>query len=229
MRGKLIVIEGTDCSGKETQSKKLVERLNNEGQKAVRFTFPNYDSPTGKIVGGPFLGKEEIMESFFPEKAPNVNGKVSSLYYAADRFYNMPLIEEKLNEGYSVIVDRYTQSNMAFQGCKISSLAERREMYHFIDTLEFELLHLPRPDAVFLLYMPLEAAKILKKNRVNLDDNEKDDSYLKQAEDAYLELAELYGYNIIECTDKDKILSIEEIHEKVYEEFSKIAEKRKVR
>ena len=54
--GKFIVIEGTDCSGKETQSKLLVEKLNNMGHKAIRLTFPNYDTPTGKIVGGPYLG-----------------------------------------------------------------------------------------------------------------------------------------------------------------------------
>ena len=65
--GKFIVIEGTDCSGKETQSKLLVEKLNSLGKKAVRITFPNYDSPTGKIVGGPYLGKEEISPCWFPE------------------------------------------------------------------------------------------------------------------------------------------------------------------
>ena len=57
MRGKLIVIEGTDCSGKETQTKMLVEKLENVGIKCVRFSFPQYDTPTGKIVGGPYLGK----------------------------------------------------------------------------------------------------------------------------------------------------------------------------
>ena len=60
-KGKFIVIEGTDCSGKETQSTLLVEKLNNMGKKAIRLTFPNYDSPTGKIIGGSYLGKDRIL------------------------------------------------------------------------------------------------------------------------------------------------------------------------
>ena len=64
---KLILIEGTDCSGKETQTKKVIERLNKENVKSVYFGFPNYDSPTGKIVGGPYLGKPAISECVFPE------------------------------------------------------------------------------------------------------------------------------------------------------------------
>ena len=86
--GKFIVIEGTDCSGKETQSKLLVEKLEKMGKKAIRLTFPNYDSPTGKIVGGPYLGKKEICECWFKEGAVNLDPKVASLYYAADRKYN---------------------------------------------------------------------------------------------------------------------------------------------
>ena len=57
MKGKIIVVEGTDCSGKETQSKMLEERLNKEGKKCIRFSFPMYDTPTGRIVGGAYLGR----------------------------------------------------------------------------------------------------------------------------------------------------------------------------
>ncbi|MBQ8234327.1 MAG: thymidylate kinase, partial [Bacilli bacterium] len=60
MRGKLIVIEGTDCSGKETQTNLLIEKLKNDGYNTYKFSFPMYDTPTGKIVGGPYLGKEYI-------------------------------------------------------------------------------------------------------------------------------------------------------------------------
>ena len=95
MKGKLIVIEGTDCSGKETQTKALIERLNGDGIKCVSFSFPNYDSPTGKIVGGPYLGKSYICDGWFEEGAGNVNPKVAALYYAADRLYNIDTIMEK--------------------------------------------------------------------------------------------------------------------------------------
>ena len=87
MKGKLIVIEGTDCSGKETQSKLLLERLKKEGFKIEAFAFPNYNSPTGRIIGECYLGKSE--NAVFPEGAPAVDPKVSSLYYAADRKYNI--------------------------------------------------------------------------------------------------------------------------------------------
>ena len=89
MRGKLIVIEGTDCSGKETQTNLLLKKLNSEGIKVEKFSFPNYQSPTGKIIGGPYLGKEYICDCWFSEGATKVDPKVASLYYAADRKYNI--------------------------------------------------------------------------------------------------------------------------------------------
>ena len=86
--GKIIVIEGTDCSGKETQSKMLVEKLKEKGYKVKRMSFPMYESPTGKIVGGAYLGKKEIGPCLFEEGAVNVDPEVASLYYAADRRYH---------------------------------------------------------------------------------------------------------------------------------------------
>ena len=141
-KGKLIVIEGTDCSGKETQSKRLVEYINENGGKAVMFSFPMYDTPTGKIVGGPYLGKPEICEGYFKEKATNVDGKVASLYFAADRLYNSTLITDKLKEGYTVILDRYVESNMAHQGGKCVTLKERIKIWKFLEKLEYGLLKL---------------------------------------------------------------------------------------
>lgn len=107
MQGKLIVIEGTDCSGKETQTQKLINHLKAEGQKVISFSFPMYDTPTGKIIGGPLLGKEYICDGWFEEGATHVDGKVASLYYAADRLYNLDKITSHLNQGYTVILDRY--------------------------------------------------------------------------------------------------------------------------
>ena len=97
-RAKIIVIEGTDGSGKETQSKKIKEYYISKGLNVKSFSFPKYDSPTGKIVGGAYLGKPEISESVFPETSANVDPLVSSLYYAADRRYNSKKINELLNK-----------------------------------------------------------------------------------------------------------------------------------
>src|SRR5574344_2196058 len=137
MKGKIIVIEGTDCSGKETQSKLLVKNLTKKGLKVINLSFPMYDTPTGKIVGGPYLGKTEICEGYFKEGAVNLDPKIACLYYAADRKYNIKQVEKYLNDGYYVILDRYVSSNMAHQGCKILDKDERFNMFQWIDKLEY--------------------------------------------------------------------------------------------
>ena len=209
----IIVIEGTDCSGKETQSKKLVEYLNNNGYKAIRYSFPNYDSPTGKIVGGSYLGKEHIGPCLFPEGAVNVDYKVASLYYAADRLYNIKEIENSINDGYIVILDRYVYSNMAHQGCKQQSKELRNDIYEWLEKLEFGLLKLPVPDVKLFLHMPSKYTKILKQNREeSLDQHELNDEYISNAEAAYLELTDKYNFKTISCVDNDKIKSIDDIH-----------------
>ena len=197
MQGKIIVVEGTDCSGKETQSKLLEERLNSIGKKCVRFDFPNYESPTGKIIGGAYLGKPEIGPSFFKEGAVNVEPHVVCLYYAADRKYAMPEIEKYLNDDYYVILDRYTTSNLAHQGSKIHDKDERFNMYQWIDKLEYWLLGLPKPDKTIFLHVPLENTLELRKNRKSIDEHEKSPEYLKRAEESYLELSELYNWDKI--------------------------------
>lgn len=222
MKGKLIVIEGTDCSGKETQTALLVKYLKEKKEKVFTMAFPNYDSPTGKIIGGPFLGKKYICDGFFPEGAPSVDPKVSSLYFAADRYYNLPIIQKKLEEGYIVILDRYVYSNMAHQAGKEGDKEKRQELYKFNATLEFDLLGLPRADKVIFLYMPVEGAKALRANRPEtLDQNEMDEEYLKKSQKAYLELSKLFNYIKIDCFKDGVVRSIEDISKdviKAYEE-----------
>ncbi len=221
MKGKLIVIEGTDCSGKQTQTNLLVERLKKEGEKVAQFSFPNYDSPTGKIIGGPYLGKPQICESWFSEGATNVEPKVASLYYAADRKYNIGKINDLLANGYYVILDRYVTSNMGHQASKITNKEERIKMYQWLDQLEYQLLELPKPDLMFLLYMPYQYALELKKERKELpDSHEASEAHLKNAEAAYLEMADIYHWQIINCVDNNHIKTIETIHEEVYNKFN---------
>ena len=213
--GKFIVIEGTDCSGKETQSKLLVERLTSLGKKAIRVTYPNYDSPTGKIIGGPYLGKEEISSCWFPEGAVNVDPKVACLYYAADRKYNENEIKKYLDDDYFVICDRYISSNMAHQGSKIHDDNERFNMYQWIDKLEYWLLGLPKPDKTIFLHVPYSYAFELKKNRISLDEHEKSEEHLKNSEKAYLELASYYNWININCIKDKTIRTIEDINEEI--------------
>lgn len=215
MKGKIIVIEGTDCSGKETQSKLLEKYLNSSGINCIRMSFPAYDTPTGKIVGGPYLGKEEICPSYFEDGSANVDPYISCLYYAADRKYNITKVNKYLDDGYIVILDRYTTSNMAHQGGKIEDSEERFNMYQWIDKLEYWLLKLPKPDITIFLHMPYTSSCELKKNRKSLDGNEKSEKHLINAEKAYIELSELYNWDRIECVESDRIKSIEEISNEI--------------
>ena len=216
MRGKLIVVEGTDCSGKETQTNLLLTNLHKDNIKVEKFSFPNYQSPTGKIIGGPYLGKSYICEGWFPEGAPQVDPKVAALYYAADRKYNIYKINFLLENGVNVILDRYVYSNMAHQAGKFEG-EERKKMINFLDELEFKLLNLPVPDIKIFLYMPLKNSCELKKNRVNIDEHEQDQNHLKKALETYLEIASLYDFKTINCVKDDKIRTIESINDELLE------------
>ena len=211
-RAKILVIEGTDGSGKETQSKRLEEKLRNEGYKVKRYSFPIYDSPTGRIVGGPFLGKPEYGGGYFPETSANVDPLVSSVYYMGDRRYNfLNEIEEQIYDNDIVILDRYTTSNMGFQAAKGKTKAEREKILEFIETLEFEWMELPRPDKVIFLHMRCEADKELRKGRPAGDGNEDNDEYMRHAEQTYIEIAEKYHWRYINCLKAPKFEKLEDI------------------
>lgn len=245
-KGKLIVIEGTDCSGKETQSRLLIDRLNAEGMKTEYFSYPNYSSPTGRIVGLSYLGKPHLVEEYimkyreevikmvvetydeiykrkdfwteeiveltletlaqhlshgwFPEGAPNVHPKISSLYYLADRSYSMPQVQNILNSGSNLVLDRYTYSNMAHQGGKIEDPEERKAMFEWLHTLEMGMMGLLETDIRLFLHMPTDYGTLLRAARTEkLDENERDIEHLRNAERAYLEVANLYDFATIEC------------------------------
>ena len=228
MKGKLIVIEGTDCSGKETQTLLLEQKLNNLGIKSKRLSFPMYDSPTGQIVAACYLGKEEYCDylfkdgirGLFKEGASNVDYLTSSLYYAADRRYNSKKIIELLDQGVNVILDRYIYSNLAHQGGKISNKEERHKYFKNMEKLEFDILEIPKPDKVIFLYVPYEVATLLKKNRKESQDQlEQNKEHLINAEHTYFELADMYNFDIINCTLSNKIRTINSINDEL---FSKV-------
>lgn len=213
--GKLIVIAGSDSSGKETQARKLVEVLKN----SIYISFPNYDCATGKIIQNECLGKNS--DSYFEEGFTNVDPYVSSLYYAADRRYNLKKIKDLLNNYDYVIVDRYTESNYAHQGGKITDINERRKFYSFLEKLEYELLELPKPDITIFLSVPVDVSIKLLEKRGKLDAAEKDINYLTNSYNTYMELASLYNYEVIDCTVDGNLLSILEIHSLVLDKIKK--------
>ncbi len=205
MRGKLIVIEGTNSSGKETQSNLLVDRLNKENITSSKKRFPDYDSPTGRIISECILGKNS--KSFFKESIDKIPPKVAALYYAADRAYNIDKINALLDSGVNVILDRYVESNMAYQAAKFDDIKDKINILLWMEQLEFNLLDLPRPDKVIFLYLPYEY-------RINQNE---DNAHLKNAEKAYNLITERYSCDIVNCVKYDKVRSIEDIHEEVYQ------------
>ena len=216
-KGKLIVIEGTDCSGKETQAKLLLKKLKEDGIKIEERAFPMYDTPTGKIVGGALLGKPAIGESVFGCNVSKLDPKVAALYYAADRLYNINEIKELLNSGINVILDRYVESNMGHQAGKINDKKKQIEMMQWLEKLEYDLLELPKPDLVIFLFMPYQYTVELRNKRAEVPDEvEKDIDYLRNAEQAYSLMAEKYKYNIVYCVKDDKIRTIDDISDDVY-------------
>ena len=210
--GKIIVIEGVNDSGKETQSKLLAKTLKEEGYKVVEFSFPMYKSPTGKIFKNCVLGKDG--NGYFEEGYENLDPYVVCLYTAADRKYHKERIEKYLRDDYIVILNRYTSSNMAHQGSRYSDSEERFYMYQWIDKLEYWLLKLPKPDCTILLKVPAKYLNQLSEKQVAFNFQEDifdQDSVLK----AYIELSELYNWDSIDCVSNNKMKSVEEIHEEI--------------
>lgn len=230
MRGKLVVIEGTDCSGKAIQTKLVIERLKKDGYKVATMPFPRYDTPTGYIVGACLLGKPKMCEKllrethgFFPEGGGEIDSLTACMYYAADRRYHLPTLNKYLNESDFVILDRYSSSNLAHRGGLITDKDERLKFYEKILTLEHDILELPRPDKTILLYLPYEYACILKEHREELPDEvESNHEYLKKGEQSYLELAQIYNYDIINCIKNNSIREIEDINDDVYTSIKKL-------
>lgn len=213
--GKLILIEGTDCCGKSTQFELLIKRLNENKIKISHMKFPRYDTPTGRIVGDCYLGKNG--KGFFSEGAINVDPKVAGLYYSADRFYNVNELKQ-MQKCSNVLLDRYVDSNLAYTGAKIRNKKARYENYNWFDRLEYGFLNLPKPDIRILLYMPLKFANILRSGRnEEKDQHESDDNFRKNVENAYLEVAKMYNYKIINCVKNNQIRSINDINNELYD------------
>lgn len=216
-KGKLIVFEGTDFSGKSTQISKIIKKLNKEGVPVVMFDFPDYTTPTGKVV------RRYLNNEFGP--ADNVPAKIASIFYAEDRFAAKPIIEKAIEDGKVVILDRYVESNMGHQGGKIRNPEERKIFFEWLRELEYGNFQLPKPDAVIFLFMPCLVGQELKKEmpgeEERLEEGHEDNiEHLKNAEQAYLQLAELYNWIKVYCAPDGTINSLrtpENIFEEVYD------------
>lgn len=223
-KGKFIVIEGTDGSGKTEQTKRLIDKLKTISFNVATFDFPQYGKPSAHFVEKYLNGEYGSWQDVGPYKA--------SIFYALDRFGASAEIKKELQAGKIVISNRYIASNMGHQGSKIESQQERIKLYKWLDELEFEILGIPRPDLNIVLHVPAEIAQGLvdKKGKreylkgARRDIHEADIKHLKQAERAYLEIVKLFpkDFCLVECVENKRLLSIEEIHEKVWQIVKKV-------
>ena len=221
--GKLIVIEGTDSSGKETQTKRLFEKLEEKGLKVKKISFPNYDSPACEPV-------KMYLSGAFGEDAMKVNPYPVSTMYAIDRYASFKTDWEKFyNEDGIIVTDRYVTSNMVHQASKIRDLDEKKQYLNWLEDLEYEKMGIPRPDLVIFLNMPTEMAVKLMAERKNKitgeekkDIHERDKEYLKESHANACKIANTYNWKEIKCSDGERIKTIEEIGEEVFSLVEKV-------
>ncbi|MBR2179442.1 MAG: thymidylate kinase [Selenomonadaceae bacterium] len=210
-KGKLIVIEAGDGSGKATQTKKLFERLKAEGRKVRQVSFPNYDSPSSSLV-------KMYLNGDFGKHADDVDAYAASTFYAVDRYASFRMNWKAFYDaGEIILADRYVTSNMVHQAVKIADSQEREVFLDWLDDLEYVKLKLPRPDLVIFLDMPTEISERLIKERKRNDIHETDFDYLHRCYDSYKELAKKFNWSIIHCSSGDQPLTVETIHEEVFD------------
>jgi dTMP kinase len=225
--GKLIVIDGTDGSGKATQVELLAKKLKKDGHTVKIVDFPEYY----KNFFGKFIG-HCLSEQYY--KFIHVHPKIASTLYAADRWESKGDMERWLKKGYVVIANRYVSANQIHQGGKIENTRKRNNFIKWLDEMEHEVFGIPRPNIVFYLSLPIpivlkllkhrESSKIkreyLKKKK---DVHEADVNFLENSRKSALWLAKTQKNWIkIDCSEKGEILSREAIHKIIYQKVKKI-------
>lgn len=216
-KGKLIVIDGTDGSGKKTQTDLLIERLKKEGYDTVFFDFPRYGEKSAALVEEYLNGKFGSAKEVGPYKA--------SIFYACDRYAASFEMKKAIESGKIVVCNRYVSSNMGHQAGKIQDKTERDKFLEWLSHLEFGIFEIPKPDINLLLFVSPEIGQALvdKKGHRDYvggqkrDIHEADLQHLKEASEAYAYVAKKYGWTTIDCTKKREILGINEIHELVWD------------
>lgn len=217
-KGTLIVIDGTDGSGKATHAGLLMDRLSHEGRDAVLADFPQYGKPSAYFV-------EKYLRGEYGA-ADEVGAYRASVMYALDRYDASFAIRRWLDEGKIVVSNRYVSSNMGHQAGKIADKGEREKFLLWLKEFEYGLFQIPKPDVNILLYMPPEVGQELvdrKSERAytqgkKRDIHEADIEHLRHASAAYLEVADNEGWKVIRCVEEDgrTLRTIEEVHEEIF-------------
>ena len=215
MNGRLIVIDGLDGSGKQTQTQLLYERLLLDEKRVKTVSFPDYEQPSSALV-------KQYLAGEFGTHPQDVNPYAASAFYAVDRYASLKKVwGEYYEQGGLVLTDRYTTSNAVHQAVKCAP-QEREAFLRWLDDFEHDKLGLPRPDLVLYLDMPTERAVELLRRReaathTKADIHELDTGYLAACRDSALQAAQLLGWKVIPCVNaQGEVRSVEEIHEEIW-------------
>ncbi len=224
-KGKLIVIDGADGSGKHTQTELALQELNNMKYLTQTIDFPQYE----QNFFGRLIGQFQTMEELDFSK---IHPMLASIPYACDRWQSKPLIETWLNKGTNVICDRYVSANQLHQGGKIKDEQQRVEFLKYLEEMEYGVFKLPRPDKIILLDVPHAISIELMKEKSSGDKKqysqrktdfvELDAQYQLDAREAGIKMLSDESWIRITCSEDGKtILSREKIHEMVMAECLK--------
>ncbi len=221
-QGIFIVIDGTDGSGKGTQTRRMQERLLAEGYPVHLADFPRYGHPAAHSVERYLRGEYGSLKE--------VSAKRAALFYAIDRHDASFELREKLAQGFVVISNRYVSASKGHQTAKISDPSERKAFVAWLNEMEYDILQIPKPDLTILLHVPADVGYELiakKDDRGYLDGkkrdiHEADPDHLRAAEQAYLEMVtqdQAEQWKQISCVQAGELLSIETIHERLWQEI----------
>ena len=220
--GKLIVIEGTDGSGKSTQFRLLTERLAGEGREFRQLVFPQYAEPSSALIRMYLAGE-------FGTNPSDVNAYAASTFFAVDRYASYKKVWGKWYEdGGLVVSDRYTTSNAVHQASKEPE-EKQKEFLALLYALEYDHLGLPRPDLVIYLDVPTDFTEQMMRRReqatnTHADIHEQDLQYLATCRRTGKAAAEFYGWTVISCVENGAMRSIEDIHEEICRHVRKCLE-----
>lgn len=209
-KGKLIVIDGSDGSGKTTQAALLIKRLKKEGVPSVALKFPQYQAN----FFGAFIKK--CLHGEYGDFI-GIDPHIVSTLYAADRWESKDKINRWLKEGKVVVLDRYVSANQMHQGGKIKNPKKRLAFLQWLDTMEHKVFGLPRPDMILYLHVPVGLSVQLMTGRSTRDLADRNRKHLTDTRQSALTLLEKSRtWRKVECAERGAVLSKDVIHERIW-------------
>ena len=212
-KGKLIVIDGLDGSGKSTQLDLCAQHFEKMGKQCKKISFPDYSNPSSALVKMYLAGE-------FSDNADDINAYAASSFYAVDRYASYKQFWEKdYSGGAFILAGRYVSSNAIHQMVKLDKSCWDAYL-DWLGDYEYDKLGLPKADAVIFLDMPIEVSQKLLTKRYDGDEEKKDIheanvEYLIKCRESALYAAQKLSWNVVECSENGEPLTREVILERI--------------